>query len=46
MKAIPEAVATLLTQPRFAEAARAIAAEMAALPDVHHCAMVLQDLAY
>jgi UDP:flavonoid glycosyltransferase YjiC (YdhE family) len=42
---VPDAVTRLLNQPRFTDAARAVAAEMAALPDVDQCAAVLQDLA-
>jgi glycosyltransferase len=42
---LPDAVARLLNQPRFADQARAIAAEIAALPDVGDCVRVLQDLA-
>jgi UDP:flavonoid glycosyltransferase YjiC (YdhE family) len=43
--AVPEAVEVLLGQPRYAEAARRIAAEMAALPDVTTTVAVLEELA-
>jgi UDP:flavonoid glycosyltransferase YjiC (YdhE family) len=42
---VPDAVTRLLHQPRFTDAARVVAAEMAALPDLDQCVMVLQDLA-
>jgi UDP:flavonoid glycosyltransferase YjiC (YdhE family) len=42
---VPQIVGELLDQPRYAEAARSIAAEMAALPDVATTVAVLEDLA-
>jgi UDP:flavonoid glycosyltransferase YjiC (YdhE family) len=42
---IPDAVTDMLQQPRFADGARAIAAEMATLPEVGECVRVLQELA-
>jgi UDP:flavonoid glycosyltransferase YjiC (YdhE family) len=42
---IPDTAVRLLDQPRFTDAAGAIAAEMAALPDVNQCVEVLQELA-
>ena len=42
---VPGAVRSLLGQPRFADRARTVAAEMAGLPDVDGCVAVLQDLA-
>lgn len=42
---VPATVARLLDQPRYTDAARAMAAEIAALPDVNRCVDVLQELA-
>ena len=43
--AVSGAVRELLDQPRYAEAARRVAAEMAALPDVRTTVAVLEELA-
>jgi len=42
---LPDMVTTVLNQPGFAARAAALAAEMAALPNVSSCVDVLQDLA-
>jgi UDP:flavonoid glycosyltransferase YjiC (YdhE family) len=42
---VPGTVRELLDQPRYADAARGVAAEMAALPDVATTVAVLEDLA-
>jgi UDP:flavonoid glycosyltransferase YjiC (YdhE family) len=42
---VPDAVTELLQQRRFTDGARAIAAEMAALPAVGECVRALPDLA-
>jgi len=45
VKDVPAAVRMLLDQPRFADAARSIAAEVAALPEVNQSVGVLHGLA-
>ena len=45
VEALPAAVRTLLGEPRFADGARSVAAEIAALPDVGATVAVLEDLA-
>ena len=42
---VPDGVSKLLSQQRFTDAARTLAAEIAGLPDVDECVAVLQHLA-
>ena len=45
MDQVQAAVAELLAEPRYADAARSVAAEIAALPDVSTMVPVLRELA-